>query len=309
MSVLFLTRPQPPEVFVAKMAALAPEIESFGAIEACDPAAVEAVVCYRLPRGIGAKLPNLRMICASSAGVDKILGVEGLPTGLPVVRIVDDAQNRQIAQYVAMSALNHLRERTLYARQQVERAWTRHPIPAPDAATVGVLGLGAAGQVTASMMLGLGLRVAGWSRSPRTLAGIETFHGPAGLDACLAKSDILVCLLPLTDDTRGLLDRRALARLPKGAYLVNVARGAHVVEPDLLGLIDEGHLAGAALDVQATEPLPADSPLWTHPAVVVTPHVASQPTVDSVTRQVIESVRRLREGRPLENVVDPARGY
>ena len=309
MSVLFLTRPQPAEVFFGPMAAIAPEIECVGSLDAPGLDKVEAVVCYRLPAGACAKLPNLKLVCASSAGVDKILGVEGLPPQLPVARIVDPAQNLQIAQYVAMMALGHVRQRALYAAQLVSKAWTRHPIHAPGSATVGVLGMGEAGQVTAGVLRALGFRVAGWSRSARTVEGVEMHHGAAGLGECLARADVLVCLLPLTADTHGLLDRARLSRLPKGACVINVARGQHLVEPDLLALLDEGHLAGAALDVQGTEPLPADSPLWTHPKVTVTPHVASQPTVESVARQVAENVRRLRDGRPLLNVVDRARGY
>ena len=312
MHVLLLTRPQPTAAFREAIHALAPEItvhEELAGLDAADPALIEALVCYRLPKGVCARLPNLKVVCASSAGVDKILPVPDLPAHVAVARVVDAAQNAQIAQYVAMMALRHVRNAPLYERQQREKAWTRHPIPAPDGCTVGLLGLGASGQRVAASLGALGFRLAGWSRSPRTLPGIDCYSGSEGLGQCLARADILVCLLPLTDDTRGLLGRENLSRLPRGAYLINVARGEHVNEPELLALLDEGHLSGAALDVQSREPLPPESPLWTHPAVTVTPHVASQPTPQAVAAQVVENMRRLQAGRPLANAVDRRTGY
>jgi len=309
MSVLLLTHPQPAAPFRAAMAAEAADIEVFEDLDAADPAKVDTVVCYRLPAGVCPKLPQLKLVCASSAGVDKILAVPDLPPSIPVTRVVDEAQNLQIGQYVAMMALRHVRNARLYEAQQHQRAWKRHAIHAPGSATVGLLGLGASGQVVAGCLTALGFKVAGWSRSPRNVPGVECLSGASGFDALLARADILVCLLPLTADTRGLLDRAKLARLPRGAYFINVARGGHLVETDLLALLDEGHLAGAALDVQSKEPLPDDSPLWTHPAVTITPHVASQPTPLAVARSVIANVRRLHEGAPLLNLVDRSRGY
>jgi D-3-phosphoglycerate dehydrogenase/glyoxylate/hydroxypyruvate reductase A len=174
---------------------------------------------------------------------------------------------------------------------------------------VGVLGLGEIGSEVARMFAAIGYPVSGWSRSPKHLPGVTDFTGDDGLDAMLAQSDILVCTLPLTPRTEGLLDRRILSRLPKGAYFINVGRGEHVVEPDLVALIDEGHLAGAALDVFAKEPPARDDPVWNHPRIEATPHIAADPSYQLVARQCIDNLRRARDGRALLNLVDRQAGY
>jgi glyoxylate/hydroxypyruvate reductase A len=172
-----------------------------------------------------------------------------------------------------------------------------------------VLGLGAIGGDTAAKLASLGFQVAGWSRTPKALEGIESFHGEAGFLPFLQRTDILVCLLPLTPETTGVLDARAFAALPAGAYVINLARGGHVVEEDLLAAIDGGHLAGATLDVFQTEPLPNGHPFWAHPKVHVTPHIAGLTNPRTSAAQVIENIRRVRAGQPPLNLVDAARGY
>ena len=169
--------------------------------------------------------------------------------------------------------------------------------------------LGTIGQDTARKFAALGFPTAGWSRTPKSLPGIESFHGPDGLAKFLARTDILVAVLPLTRETHGILNARNLAALPKGAYLINMARGGHVVDADLLAALDSGHLSGAALDVFNTEPLPADHPYWTHPKVYVTPHVAGSTNPRTAAPGVIENIKRLRAGQPLINTVDPKTGY
>jgi len=171
------------------------------------------------------------------------------------------------------------------------------------------MGLGTIGQDTAAKFAALGFPTAGWSRTAKTLPGIETFHGADGLAAFLARTDILVAVVPLTRETQGILNAKTFAALPKGAYLINMARGAHVVDADLLAALDSGHLSGAALDVFNTEPLPADHPYWTHPKVYVTPHVAGSTNPRTAAPGVIENIKRLRAGQPLINTVDPKTGY
>ncbi|MFM7532822.1 MAG: 2-hydroxyacid dehydrogenase [Rubrivivax sp.] len=311
MSVLVLTQPQPPGPFLEAFARLAPHETVHAELESAQAAAdeVEAVLLWRLAPGVLAPFRGLRMLCASAAGVDKILSCPDLPSGLPVTRTVDAQQNLQIAQYVTLMVLRHVRRLALFEEQAAARAWRRHPVPAPADVRVGLLGLGQSGLAVAQALLAQGFTVLGHSRSPRTCPGVETFSGPQGLEAMLDRSDVLVCLLPLTPDTQGLLDARLFAQLPRGAHVVNVSRGALVVEPDLIEAIRSGHLSGAALDVQSREPLPPDDPLWGEPRVLVTPHIASLPTPDTVVAQVLENLQRVRSGEPLLREVDLARGY
>ena len=311
MSVLVLTQPQPPGPFLEDFARLAPAETVHADLESAQAEAdqVEAVLLWRLAPGVLAPFRRLRMVCASAAGVDKILSCPDLPPGLPVTRTVDAQQNVQIAQYVTLMVLRHVRRLALFEEQAAARTWRRHPVPAPADVRVGLLGLGHSGLAVAQALQALGFTVLGHSRSPRACAGVETFSGAEGLAAMLARSDVLVCLLPLTPDTHGLLDARVFAQLPRGAFVVNVSRGALVVESDLVAAIRSGHLAGAALDVQSREPLPPDDALWDEPRVLVTPHIASLPTPDTVVQQVLENLARARSGQPLLRQVDLARGY
>ncbi|MCG8595552.1 MAG: glyoxylate/hydroxypyruvate reductase A [Kiloniellales bacterium] len=196
-----------------------------------------------------------------------------------------------------------------YLAQQRARAWREISQIGPQERRVGVMGLGVLGQDAARRLLSFGFPVAGWSRSPKSLPGVTSFAGAEGLPAFLGQSDILVCLLPSTAETRGLLNAGTLAALPRGAAIVNSGRGDLIVESDLLAALDDGRIGGATLDVFAEEPLPAESPFWDHPRVVLTPHVASMTIPDSAAAAVVAQVRRFEAGQPLEHVVDMARGY
>lgn len=310
MAVLVLTHPQPPAPFVQALERRLPGeplwLDAAAAANRADQ--VEAILMWRLTPGLLRPFKALRFIAASAAGVDKILGPE-LPPGLPVTRTVDPQQNLQIAQYVCAMTLRHVRQQSLYDAQQRARIWKRHPVPQPADITVGLLGLGESGRVVAGALNALGFRVAGWSRSPKTLAGVISFHGPDGLQALLPQCQVLVCLLPLTPETQGVINAPLIQALPASACVINVARGAHVVEPDLEQALRGGHLGAAALDVQSSEPLPADSALWSVPGLILTPHVASLPSAETVAAQLVENLQRARRGEPLLRVVDRARGY
>lgn len=310
MGVLVLTQPMPPAPIVAALRRALPDEPVFDDVNRAAERApeIEALVTWRLTPGLAELFPSLRFIAASAAGVDKIVG-PALPPRLPVTRTVDPAQNQQIAQYVAAVVLRHVRDLARYEAQQRDRVWRRHAVPAPSDCTVGLLGLGESGRVVARALGALGFMVAGWSRSPRQLDGVETFHGTDGLAWMLPRCQVLICLLPLTAETMGIVDAQLLQRLPAGAFVVNVARGGHVVEADLVGALRSGHLAGAALDVQAAEPLPPDSALWQAPRLQLTPHIASLPSPDAIATQVVENLVRTRRGEPLLRTVDPALGY
>src|SRR5581483_5227165 len=197
----------------------------------------------------------------------------------------------------------------IYERFQRERRWKKRATPDIATRRVGVLGIGEIGSACARAVAALGFSVAGWSRTAKHIDGIETFAGAAALPAFLARTDILVCVLPLTAGTRGIIDAKLLAALPRGAYVINIARGAHVVDADLLAALDSGHIAGATLDVFAPEPLPPEHPFWTHPKVLVTPHIASLTNPETASEGIAENLRRLTTGRPLLHLVERDRGY
>ena len=268
---------------------------------------------WRAPRGLFARLPQLKAIFSLGAGVDHLFGDPDLPD-VPVVRIVDPDLTMRMTEYVVLHVLLHHRRHRLYDIQQRERVWHEHAQPPASAVEVGVMGLGVLGAAAALALARLGFRVAGWSRTPKTLADVECFHGEAGLEAFLRRTEILVCLLPATAATQGILDLKLLRQLKRdgaagGAYLINAARGTLQVEADILTALDEGTLVGATLDVFAREPLPAPSPLWRHPKVTITPHNAAVADPQALAATVLRQIERFEAGLPLEHVIDRARGY
>ena len=283
---------------VAEVQALAP-----GHVLLPDPrllgddelARVDVVLGWHFPPGLAARLPALRWVCSMAAGVEKLLVSDLSPT-VPVSRVVDPDQALGMAQYVAMMALRHVRQLPLYEMQQRERSWRRHPMAAARP-RVAVLGWGEVGRALAPPLQALGFSVEGWHR------------GAGPLFELLGRSDIVVVALPLTPETTGLLDARAFAAMRRGAYLINMARGGHVVEADLISAIQDGQVAGAALDVQQHEPMAPDDPLWTTPGITITPHIAAQSSFATVARQFVDGLACLDAGRPLPNAVDRHRGY
>jgi glyoxylate/hydroxypyruvate reductase A len=265
------------------------------------------------PHGLLARLPDLKAVINLGAGVDHLLADPALPA-VPIARVAHDDLTARVTEYVVLHTLMHHRRQRLYDSQQRERAWRVHDQPAASEVAVGVMGLGVIGSHAADAIARLGFRVAGWSRSPKTLSGIETFHGSAGLDAFLARTEILVCLLPRTRKTEGLLNLALLRKLKRdgaagGAWLVNAGRGQLQVDADIVSALDEGMLAGATLDVFQEEPLASDSPLWSHPKVTITPHNAGDISPGLFAPQVIAQIERFERGLPLDNLVDRARGY
>jgi glyoxylate/hydroxypyruvate reductase A len=265
------------------------------------------------PHGLLAKLPALKAVINLGAGVDRLLADPALPA-VPVARVAHPDLTQRVTEYVALHVLMQHRRQRLYDAQQRQRIWQVHDQPAAGEVTVGVMGLGVIGTHAANMLAGLGFRVAGWSRSAKALPGIESFHGTAGLDAFLKRTEILVCLLPYTRDTDGILSLALLRKLKHdgaagGAFLINAGRGALQVDADIVAALDEGALAGATLDVFPEEPLPPQSALWVHPKVTVTPHNAGDISPRVFAPHVVAQIERFERGLPLENTVDRTRGY
>lgn len=273
-----------------------------------DPADIDVALVWRPPPGLLRSLPNLRAILSLAAGVDAMLADASLPD-LPLCRMVDRSLTVTMSEFVLLQVLKYHRGLDLYARAQRRARWELHLPPPAAETTVGVMGLGVLGEDAAGTLVRHGFTVRGWSRTRKTIEGVRSFAGDDDLGPFLAETAILVCLLPLTDATRGILNAALFARLPRGARLINVARGGHLVEPDLIDALDRGHLAHASLDVFGEEPLPADHPFWRHPAIDITPHAASYSLPESAADGVAENIRRLRAGEPLLDVVDRGRGY
>jgi glyoxylate/hydroxypyruvate reductase A len=273
-------------------------------------AAAECAIVARPQHGALASLRGVRLISSVGMGVDHILGDPGLPAGVPVVRVVTPDMVAQVADYVLLAVLRIERESDRFDLLQRERRWERRLVARPGGKRcVGLLGLGAVGGSVARHLVALGFPVRGWSRSQHSVAGVRTHAGEDGLAEMLAETDILVCALPRTRETEGILDRRCFARLPRGAHIVNVGRGEHLVEEDLLEALDAGHLSGATLDVFRTEPLPPGHPFWQHQAIRITPHSAGLSTPNASARRILENLHRMRAGAPLLDAVEPGRGY
>jgi len=267
-----------------------------------------AVVANPLP-GRLAGCTRLKLIQSLWAGVDRLLGDATLPVAVPIARMVDPAMNRAMAETAAWAVLSLHRRAFDYAAQQRQTQWRPLPQKRADEVAVLVLGLGQMGRTAALQLAALGYRVGAWSARAQEVAGIATCAGWAALPAALGAADIVVNLLPLTDDTRALFDRTRLAQMRQGASLVNLARGAHVVEKDLLVALNSGHLAHAVLDVVETEPLPATHVFWFHPRVTLWPHVAALTDLRSAAALVAANVEAVRRGEPAAHLVDRSRGY
>ncbi len=309
MALLFYSQFDDPADWGVHLHDAAPGLDFRVWPEVGDPGDIEAALVWKAPAGELRKYPNLRLIINLGAGVDSIVADRTLPAGIPIVRIADPEMSRMMSQFVLAAVLRHFRDFVPFERAQRERRWHYlHPREAA-ACSVGVMGLGNLGGMAAAELVRQGFRVAGWSRSAKALPGVESFHGDGSLAQFLARTEILVVMLPLTRETEGILDAAALAQLPRGAKLINVGRGTLLDEDALIASLHSGHVAEATLDVFHTEPLPADSPLWRFDQVLVTPHLASVAIPRTAARQVAENLRRLRAGEPLLNVVDPHRGY
>jgi glyoxylate/hydroxypyruvate reductase A len=273
------------------------------------PDRVAYVLCWNHPEGVLQEFPNLKCISSLGAGVNHLLNDTTCPPGVPLVRLVDTSLKQSMAEYVMLGVLDHFRRFAGYRRQQRSGEWIPQPVPHISAVGIGLMGCGELGRFVAKKLSAFGFSVHGWSRRPQEIPGVTVFAGDDELGAFLAKAGILVCLLPLTAETQGILDAKTFSRLPRNAYLINAARGAHLVDADLLSALDSGHLSGALLDVFREEPLPKRHPFWKHAKITITPHIASVTNPRSAALQVVENYHRAVQGESLSNLVDRQRGY
>jgi glyoxylate/hydroxypyruvate reductase len=315
MAFLFILPTWPVDQWTKAMRKVAPALdvrawpETLGAIED-----IEYIAAWLPPANVVGSLPNLKVIFSLGAGADAILNDPTLPPDIPIVRVNDADLTGRMTEYIVLHVLLHHRQQRRIDANQMKKIWDSFPTHAASDLGVGIMGMGVMGRDSAEKLRGIGFKVAGWSRTRKRIDGVECFAGASEFDAFLARTDILVSLLPATSDTDGIINRAAIRKLsrkgPFGApIIINAGRGRQQVAEDILACLDAGELHGATLDVFAVEPLPPDSPLWTHPKVTVTPHCAADSDPEVICAYVARRIERYRAGLALENLVDRARGY
>lgn len=276
--------------------------------ETGDPALVRYLAVWEPPEDMMTRFPRTEIVFSTGAGVDQF-DLSVLPAHIPLVRMVEPGIVESMVEYVTMAVLALHRDLPFYVKDKENRQWNPVRIMSAGKRTVGIMGLGRLGEAVCRQLLRFGFPVVGWNRSPRVIDALTCYAGAAALPDFLERCDILVCLLPLTSETSGILDAQLFSRLPRGASLVNVARGRHLVQDDLLAALDSGQITSAFLDVTDPEPLPQDHVLWAHPHVMITPHIASMTRPEAAVDFVLETIKRHKAGLPLEGVVDRLRGY
>lgn len=308
MALLYKADPQRGERWRQLFAAHAPDIEFRQWPDIGDPTDIHYLAAWQAPHDLATLLPNLKALLAISAGVDQ-LNLATLPAHLPVARMLDPGITQGMCEYATWAVLSLHRDMLRYRAQQQAGVWEDHALVPASQRRVGVMGLGQQGQAIVNALQPFGFALSGWARSAHDLPGVACFAGDAQLPAFLAQCDMLICLLPLTEHTRGILDRRLFAQLPRGAGLINMGRGAHLNEADLLAALASGQLGGAVLDVLAEEPAPADHPFWQHPRIVLTPHIAAMTQPDSAFAVLLDNIRRHQRGERLNGQIDRSDGY
>ena len=310
----FVTPTWPTAQWIAAMKQAAPQLEVRAWPDVGALADVHYAAAWLPPADVLKSFPHLKVIFSLGAGVDAILKDPTLPQGVPIVRVHDPDLTNRMSEYIVLQVLLHHRQQRRMDANQAAKIWDSFPTHAAKAMTVGIMGLGVLGQDAARKLAMMGFQLRGWSLSAKSLANVECFAGAGELDAFLGGTDILVCLLPATAETDGLINRALLTKLsrkgPFGApILINAGRGRQQVEADILGCLDDGTLHAATLDVFHKEPLPATSPLWSHPKVSITPHVAADSEPQTICAYIAQQIMRMEKNLPLQNTVDLVRGY
>src|SRR5690606_35006016 len=306
MSFLIISSQRDPKAWVQALKDKDPELELEVYPEVADPSKVEFALSWKHPHGIFKDYPNLKVIASMGAGIDHIIEDPDIPENIKITRVIDEQLTKDMSVFVLSLILDHLRN---LSHHYCEMQWKPKKYLRPENVQVGIMGMGVLGVGVAEKLIQNKFNVTGWSRSKKEILGVTTFYGEDQLTEFLSKSNVLVCLLPLTSETENILNKGIFEKLPKDAYIINVARGPHLVEDDLLEMIDSGHLSGASLDVFRKEPLPEDHPFWEHEKIKVTPHIASVTNPATVVPQILENYERMKEGKELKNVVDREREY
>ena len=285
------------------------DVRQAGQLGALDE--IEVAVCWNPPPGILATLPNLKLIQSIGAGVDHLLSDPHLPPGVPLCRVIDPGMAAGMSSYVSWAVIHHQRHFDRYLAHSAQQRWQEEPIVSPRSHRVGIAGFGWLGGACARSLATVGFNVRGWNRSAsrQVPTGVALYQGEGQLAAFLGGCDTLVCLLPLTAQTTGFLCEGLFRQLPRGAHVINVGRGHHLVESDLMAAISSGQIGGATLDTFAQEPLPRDHPFWKEPRITITPHIASRTDVAVVARQTLDNLTQVRQGLRPPSAVDPGRGY
>lgn len=309
MRILFHATGGNPDSWLADIKAAIPEAE-LRLWQEGDDAPADYAIVWKPPAAMLRQRKGLKAIFNLGAGVDAIVELgDALPQGVPIVRLDDAGMGVQMAEYVTHAVLRHFRRLDEFDAQARAGKWRFLKPHDKQAFRVGILGMGVLGKRVADAVAQFGFPLNGWSRTQKDIPGVQCYAGADGLDAFLRTTRVLVCLLPLTAETADILNEANLARLPQGAYLINVARGAHLVEEDLLKLVQNGHIAGATLDVFREEPLPADHPFWKEARITVTPHIAALTLRGDSVRQIAAKMRAMERGEAVAGVVDLFRGY
>lgn len=270
---------------------------------------VTFLVCWKPEKGLLEKFPNLKGIQSLGAGVDHILEDHVVPANVQLSKVVDNNLTHDMWEHAMSIILANMKNLHIHSKNQKIKNWKPKRYKRIKDISIGVLGLGTIGKYVASQFSNVGFKVNGWARSKKEITNVETFIGKSGLNSMLSISDYIVNILPLTKETAGIINSDFLSNMKSGSYLINIGRGQHIVDEDLLSIIDSGHVRGAALDVFQSEPLPVESPLWSHPSIIITPHIASLTHINSVFPQVVENYRRLKNEQILLNLVDLSKGY
>ena len=308
MSILYRSDAPRAAAWARYFAEHAPDLEFRVWPDAGDLRDIEYLIAWQVPADFIAQMPNLKVLFSSGAGIDHV-DLSAVPPRVPLVRMVEPGIIHGMVEYVSLAVLALHRDFFDYMEHKSARNWSSLEVPPASSRRIGVMGLGSLGSAVLERLAAYGFRLRGWNRSPRIIENVQTFAGDEQLKPFLAGCDILICLLPLTSATRGILNRELFAALPKGASLINVGRGQHLANEDLLAALDSGQLARAVLDVTDPEPLPGEHRLWTHPRVFLTPHVASMTQPETAAPILLDNVRRHRRGEALVGMVDRGRGY
>lgn len=309
MSIVIIRQDDKIELWKTAIKTADPNIKVYSYLEPHDKNLVEVALVWKHPKGSLAAYSNLKYIASTGAGVDFIFEDETTPKDLPITRVVDTMLASDMSEYVIAAIFSFLKHLNGYKVDQFHKVWKPRPYYRISDFNIGIMGLGALGTVLAKDLLRFGFKPQGWSNSKKVIQGVTTYQGESEFGSFLSTSQVLVCLLPLTNETTGILNAGIFEQLPIGAYLINAARGGHLVDQDLLDYIDNGHIAGATLDVFHQEPLPPTHPFWENEKINITPHYASVSDTDSVVPQILENYGRMQRGESLLNLVSELKGY